>query len=57
MTSGPDLLTEAEEIIYRIQFNLKAAKSHQENYANKRCHPLTFTVGAMCIYVSHPCEV
>jgi hypothetical protein len=24
---------------------LKAAKSHQESYANKRCHPLEFEVG------------
>jgi hypothetical protein len=36
---------EVEEIIHRIQSNLKAAKSRQEHYANKRCHLLTFTVG------------
>jgi hypothetical protein len=28
-----------------IQDNLKAAKSHQESYANKRCRPLQFEVG------------
>jgi hypothetical protein len=45
MTFGPDLVMEAEEIAHCIQSNLKAAKSHQEHYANKRCHPLTFIVG------------
>jgi hypothetical protein len=45
MTFGPDLVTEVEEIVHRIQSNLKAAKSRQEHYANKRRHPLTFTVG------------
>jgi hypothetical protein len=44
MTFDPDLVTEVEEIIHRIQSNLKAAKSRQEHYANKRCCPLTFTV-------------
>jgi hypothetical protein len=32
---GPDLVTEAEEIVHRIQSNLKAAKARQESYANK----------------------
>jgi hypothetical protein len=45
MTFGPDLIMETEEIIDHIQSNLKAAKSHQEHYANKRRCPLTFTVG------------
>jgi hypothetical protein len=45
MTFGPDLVMEAEEIVHRIQSNLKAAKSHQEHCANKRCHPLTFILG------------
>jgi hypothetical protein len=45
MTFGPDLVMEAEEIVHCIQSNLKAVKSHQEHYANKRCHPLTFIVG------------
>jgi hypothetical protein len=44
MTFGHDLVTEAAEIIHRIQSNLKAAKSRQEHYANKRRRPLTFTV-------------
>jgi hypothetical protein len=44
MTFGPDLVTEAEEIVHHIKSNLKAAKSHQEHYANKR-RPLTFTIG------------
>jgi hypothetical protein len=33
---GPDLIDEAEMIVHRIQENLKAARSHQESYANKR---------------------
>jgi hypothetical protein len=37
---GPDIVDEAEATIYRIQENLKAAKSRQESYANKRCRPL-----------------
>jgi hypothetical protein len=32
----PDLVEEAESIVRRIQENLKAAKSRQETYANKR---------------------
>jgi 6-phosphogluconolactonase/glucosamine-6-phosphate isomerase/deaminase len=31
MTFGPDLVMEAEEIIHRIQSNLKAIKSRQEH--------------------------
>jgi hypothetical protein len=42
---GPDLVEEAEATVCRIQDNLKAAKSHQETYANKRCQPLEFEVG------------
>jgi hypothetical protein len=34
---GLDLLEEAEATVCRIQDNLKAAKSRQETYANKRC--------------------
>jgi hypothetical protein len=34
---GPDIVDEAEATVCRIQDNLKAAKSHQESYANKRC--------------------
>jgi hypothetical protein len=33
---GPDLVEEAESIVHHIQENLKAAKSRQETYANKR---------------------
>jgi hypothetical protein len=33
---GPDLIDEAEATVCRIQDNLKAARSHQESYANKR---------------------
>jgi hypothetical protein len=42
---GPDLIKEAEATIRRIQDNLKAAKSCQETYANKRRQPLEFKVG------------
>jgi hypothetical protein len=41
---GPDLVEEAEATIRRIQDNLRAAKSHQETYANKRHRPLEFEV-------------
>jgi hypothetical protein len=41
----PDIIEEAETIVRRIQENLKAAKSCQENYANKRHQPFTFEVG------------
>jgi hypothetical protein len=44
--SGTDLITEAEVIVPRIQGNLKAAKSHQESYANKRRRLLEFEVGS-----------
>jgi hypothetical protein len=40
-----DIVEEAEAIIHHIQDNLKAAKSRQETYANKRCQPLVFKVG------------
>jgi hypothetical protein len=33
---GPDLVEEAEAIVHHIQDNLKAMKSCQETYANKR---------------------
>jgi hypothetical protein len=42
---GPNLVEEAEATVRRIRDNLRAAKSHQETYANKRCHPLEFRVG------------
>jgi hypothetical protein len=42
---GLDLVEEAEATVRRIQDNLKAAKSRQETYANKRHRPLAFEVG------------
>jgi hypothetical protein len=42
---GPDLVEEAEATVRRIQDNLKAVKSRQETYANKRHRPLEFDVG------------
>jgi hypothetical protein len=40
---GPDFINEDEATIYRIQDNLKAVKSCQESYANKRHRPLEVT--------------
>jgi hypothetical protein len=40
-----DIIDEAEVMERRIQENLKAAKSRQESYANKRHRPLQFEVG------------
>jgi hypothetical protein len=34
---GPNIDGEAEAMVHRIQNNLKAMKSRQESYANKRC--------------------
>jgi hypothetical protein len=42
---GPNLVEEAEATIRHIQDNLKAAKSRQETYANKRHRPLELKVG------------
>jgi hypothetical protein len=42
---GLNLVEEAEATVRRIQDNLKAAKSWQETYANKRHRPLEFKVG------------
>jgi hypothetical protein len=41
---GPDLVEEAEATVCSIQDNLKATKSRQETYANKRRQPLEFEV-------------
>jgi hypothetical protein len=41
---GPDLIDEAKVTICRIQDNLKAMKSCQESYTNKRCRLLEFEV-------------
>jgi hypothetical protein len=40
----PDLVDEAEVTVRRIPYNLKAMKSCQVTYANKRCRPLEFEV-------------
>jgi hypothetical protein len=42
---GPDLVTEAEEMVKTIQNNLKAAQSRQKSYADIRRRPLQFQVG------------
>jgi hypothetical protein len=42
---GPDLVEEFKATVFHIQDNLKAMKSHQETYANKRRRPLEFEVG------------
>jgi hypothetical protein len=43
---GPDLVIEAEEIVHRIQSNLKVDKARQESYANKASRqPLEFEAG------------
>jgi hypothetical protein len=42
---GPDLIDEAEATVRLIQDNLKAMRSHQESYVNKRRRPFEFEVG------------
>jgi hypothetical protein len=42
---GPDIVDEAKAMVRHIQDNLKATKSCQERYANKRHRPLQFEVG------------
>jgi hypothetical protein len=51
VTFGPDLVEEAEATICRIQDNLRATKSRQETYANKRHRPLEFEAGDL-VYLS-----
>jgi hypothetical protein len=41
----PEIVEEAEATVHHIQENLKAMKSRQEIYANKRCQSLEFEVG------------
>jgi hypothetical protein len=41
----PNIVEEVEMIVHHAQENLKAVKSRQETYANKRCRPLVFEVG------------
>jgi hypothetical protein len=45
MIFRPDPIEEAEMTVSRIQDKLRATKSRQESYANKRCRPLEFVVG------------
>jgi hypothetical protein len=45
MICGPDLIEEVEVTVSRIQDNLRAAKSRQESYVNKRCYPVEFADG------------
>jgi hypothetical protein len=45
MIFRPDLFEEAETTVSCIQDNLRATKSRQESYANKRRRPLEFVVG------------
>jgi hypothetical protein len=42
---GPDLVEEVEATVSHIQDNLRAAKSRQESYANKRLRCLEFKIG------------
>jgi hypothetical protein len=42
---GPDFIEEVEATVRHIQDNLKATKSRQETYANKRHRPLAFEDG------------
>jgi hypothetical protein len=42
---GPDIIDEAGATVRHIQENLRAMKSRQESYANKRRQPLEFEVG------------
>jgi hypothetical protein len=42
---GPDLVEEAKATASHIQENLRATRSLQESYTNKRHRPLEFTVG------------
>jgi hypothetical protein len=42
---GPDIVDASEATVCHIQDNLKAAKSRQESYANKRRRHLLFEVG------------
>jgi hypothetical protein len=45
MIFGPDLVEQVEATFSRIQDNLRASKSRQESYANKRFRPLVFEDG------------
>jgi hypothetical protein len=51
---GPDLVTEAEEIVHRIQSNLKDAK--QAMPTSDACR-LSLKQATVCTFMSHPREV
>jgi hypothetical protein len=42
---GPNIVEEAKMAVHRVQENLKATKSRQKTYANKRRRPLQFEEG------------
>jgi hypothetical protein len=41
----PNIVKEPEATVHRVQDNMKATKSRQNTYANKRHRPLEFEVG------------
>jgi hypothetical protein len=45
VTFGPNIIKEVEATVRHVQDSLKAAKSRQENYVNKRHRPLAFKIG------------
>jgi hypothetical protein len=45
MIFGPNFITEDKATVSHIQDNLKATKSYEESYANKRHRPLEFEDG------------
>jgi hypothetical protein len=42
---GPDFIAAAEDKVAEIRENLRAAQFRQKSYADKRRHPLSFSVG------------
>jgi hypothetical protein len=42
---GPDFIAGAEDKVAEIRENLRAAQFRQKSYADKRRHPLSFSVG------------
>jgi hypothetical protein len=54
---GPDLVEEAGPTVRHIQDNLKATKSLQETYANKRRRSLEFKVGDHVYFRVSPMKV
>jgi hypothetical protein len=57
MVFGPDLVTEAKEIVHHIQSNLKAARSRQERMPTRDADLLSLKQATACTFVSHPREV